>query len=252
MKRAAISALSALLGVVAWSMPGQADQINRYRISPPVVLSPNLTEPWLLQLRPSQRTTGRYNTERRSIRMPQQRVRAMPERRASRRNAEPRRSRMAQPRRRIDPKYLPQSVSYDGPHGPGTVIIDTKSRFLTLVGSGGQARRYGIGVGRPGFIWSGNVRIARKKEWPSWRPPAAMRKRQPNLPKYMEGGPRNPLGARAMYLYEGNRDTLYRIHGTNEPWTIGHAVSSGCIRMRNEDVIDLYQRVPVGSKVVVL
>ena len=135
---------------------------------------------------------------------------------------------------------------------PGTLVIDTASRHLYLVQAGGDAIQYGIGVGRQGFSWKGTANIQRKAEWPSWTPPADMLKRRPDLPHRMEGGIENPLGARALYLFQGNHDTLYRIHGTNEPDTIGKAVSSGCIRMMNADVIDLYQRVPVGARVVVL
>jgi lipoprotein-anchoring transpeptidase ErfK/SrfK len=148
----------------------------------------------------------------------------------------------------MDPRFLPHEVPYDGGEQAGTVIINTNERFLYLVEAGGQARRYGIGVGRPGFAWAGVHHITNKREWPDWRPPDEMLARRPDLPRYMAGGPDNPLGARAMYL----GSTLYRIHGSNEPWTIGHAVSSGCIRMRNEDVIDLYGRVKVGTKVVVI
>jgi len=148
----------------------------------------------------------------------------------------------------MDPKYLPQTVAYAGPEKPGTIIIDTPNRFLYLVEPGGVARRYGIGVGRPGFTWAGVREITAKREWPDWRPPPEMIARQPYLPTFMAGGPENPLGARAMYL----GSTLYRIHGSNEPWTIGTAVSSGCIRMRNEDVIDLYGRVKVGTRVIVI
>jgi lipoprotein-anchoring transpeptidase ErfK/SrfK len=148
----------------------------------------------------------------------------------------------------IDPKFEKQVVAYDGRHAPGTLVIDTPNKFLYLVQGGGKALRYGIGVGKPGFEWSGVKTISAKKEWPAWTPPPEMLKRRPDLPRHMEGGPENPLGARAMYL----GSSLYRIHGSNEPWTIGTAVSSGCIRMRNEDVIDLYGRVPVGTKVVVI
>jgi lipoprotein-anchoring transpeptidase ErfK/SrfK len=151
-------------------------------------------------------------------------------------------------RPQIDPRYLPQVVSYDGKHAPGTVVIDTPNRFLYLVEEGGRAKRYGIGVGRPGFAWAGVKSVTRKAEWPDWVPPPEMLQRRPDLPRHMAGGPDNPLGARAMYL----GSSLYRIHGSNEPWTIGTAVSSGCIRMRNEDVIDLYGRVKVGTKVVVI
>lgn len=148
----------------------------------------------------------------------------------------------------FDPKYEKQLVDYDGKEHAGTIVIDTPNKFLYLVEGDGKALRYGIGVGRPGFTWSGIKTISAKKEWPDWTPPAEMLQRRPDLPRHMEGGPQNPLGARAMYL----GSTLYRIHGSNEPWTIGTNVSSGCIRMRNEDVIDLYGRVNVGTKVVVI
>jgi lipoprotein-anchoring transpeptidase ErfK/SrfK len=141
-----------------------------------------------------------------------------------------------------------QVVAYPTTEAPGTIVIDTPHTYLYLVLGGGKAMRYGIGVGREGFTWSGVQTIARKQEWPDWIPPTEMLQRQPYLPRFMAGGPGNPLGARAMYL--GN--TIYRIHGTNAPTTIGHQVSSGCIRMINEDVIDLYGRVNVGAKVVVL
>ena len=148
----------------------------------------------------------------------------------------------------MDPRFLPQVVSYDGKHAPGTIVIDTPNKFLYYVEESGRAKRYGIGVGRPGFTWAGVKSVTRKAEWPDWVPPPEMLQRRPDLPRHMAGGPDNPLGARAMYL----GSSLYRIHGSNEPWTIGTAVSSGCIRMRNEDVIDLYSRVKVGTKVVVI
>jgi lipoprotein-anchoring transpeptidase ErfK/SrfK len=147
-----------------------------------------------------------------------------------------------------DPRYQRQVVDYHGPEKAGTVIINTPERLLYLVEPDGKAIRYGIGVGRPGFTWAGVKTVTMKKEWPDWRPPDEMLRRKPELPHFMPGGPENPLGARALYL----GDTLYRIHGSNEPWTIGSQVSSGCIRMRNEDVIDLYNRVPVGAKVIVI
>jgi lipoprotein-anchoring transpeptidase ErfK/SrfK len=150
--------------------------------------------------------------------------------------------------RPFDPKYEKQLVDYHGKESPGTIIVDTPNKFLFLVQGDGKALRYGIGVGRPGFTWSGVKTISAKKEWPDWTPPAEMIARRPDLPRHMEGGPQNPLGARAMYL----GSSLYRIHGSNEPWTIGTNVSSGCIRMRNEDVIDLYGRVNVGARVVVI
>jgi lipoprotein-anchoring transpeptidase ErfK/SrfK len=141
-----------------------------------------------------------------------------------------------------------QVVSYSGREAPGTIIIDTPNTYLYLVLGGGQAMRYGIGVGRDGFTWSGIQSITKKAEWPDWVPPPEMIQRQPYLPRHMAGGPGNPLGARAMYL----GGTVYRIHGTNAPETIGTHVSSGCIRLTNEDVSDLYSRVSVGTKVVVL
>jgi len=147
-----------------------------------------------------------------------------------------------------EPQFRRREVDYTGPEAPGTIVVDTPDKFLFLVEPGGRALRYGIGVGRPGFAWSGVKRVSRKSEWPDWTPPPEMLRRRPDLPRYMAGGPGNPLGARALYL----GSSLYRIHGTNEPSTIGRNVSSGCIRMMNEDVIDLYDRVPVGAKVVVL
>ena len=134
----------------------------------------------------------------------------------------------------------------------GTIVIDTSSRYLYLVQPGGGAIQYGIGVGRQGFTWKGVARVGRKSEWPRWIPPKDMLKRRPDLPEQMDGGLDNPLGARALYLFQGNKDTLFRIHGTNEPDSIGKAVSSGCIRMMNADAIDLYERVKVGTRVVVL
>jgi lipoprotein-anchoring transpeptidase ErfK/SrfK len=167
----------------------------------------------------------------------------------------------AVPLSEIHPNYLRRGVSYALQETPGTIVIDPQNRFLYLVQGGGRAVRYGIGVGREGFGWSGVATIRDKQEWPDWYPPKEMVQRQPELKKHMSalrgglgvaGGPGNPLGARAMYLWQGNKDTLYRIHGTNEPWTIGQSVSSGCIRLLNQDIIDLYQRTPLGAKVVVL
>jgi lipoprotein-anchoring transpeptidase ErfK/SrfK len=145
-------------------------------------------------------------------------------------------------------KFVRQVVDYVSHEAPGTVVVDTGNTFLYLVLNGKQALRYGIGVGREGFTWSGEQTVARKTEWPDWRPPSDMLSRQPYLPRFMAGGPGNPLGARAMYLGE----TEYRIHGTNKPDTIGKRVSSGCIRLTNEDVADLYERVKIGAKVIVL
>ena len=148
----------------------------------------------------------------------------------------------------LDPRFDKQMVRYDSREKAGTIVIDTRSKFLYLVQGNGTALRYGVGVGRPEFLWVGTKHVTRKREWPDWTPPPEMLVRRPDLPRHMEGGPENPLGARAMYL----GSSLYRIHGSNEPWTIGTNVSSGCIRMRNEDVVDLYERVKVGTKVVVL
>jgi len=144
-------------------------------------------------------------------------------------------------------KFLPRMVDYTSQEKPGTIVINTSRRFLYLVLGNGKAKRYGIGVGRSGFTWNGVEKISRKKKWPSWTPPAEMIARDPTIPRHMKGGPDNPLGARALYL--GN--TLYRIHGTAQPWSIGTNVSSGCIRLRNQDVEDLYARVKIGNKVIV-
>ena len=141
-----------------------------------------------------------------------------------------------------------ETVAYNGPYAPGTIVVSTSERRLYFVLPGGQALRYGVGVGRPGFTWAGASYVANKREWPDWTPPAQMLLRRPDLPRHMEGGIDNPLGARALYI----AGTLYRIHGSNEPDTIGQAVSSGCIRMTNDDVVDLYGRASVGARVVVL
>ena len=241
---------------------------ERYSERPPVVVSPDLSAPWVLQLQrapASQRQTRRVTPDV----LPRMQVRIAPEpivRNRPRVTAQPvvrergpdrvqtaalpSAPRDAAPG--IDAKFLPQMVDYDGPHKPGTIIIDTTEHLLYLVEEGGQARRYGVGTGKPGFEWAGSHKVTRKAEWPDWRPPAEMIAREKKkgrvLPAHMKGGPANPLGARALYL----GSTLYRIHGTNQPSSIGRAVSSGCIRMRNEDVIDLYERVPVGANVVVI
>jgi lipoprotein-anchoring transpeptidase ErfK/SrfK len=156
---------------------------------------------------------------------------------------------------RVPAKFRRRRVSFDAPYKPGTLVVDTRRKYLYLVEGNGSAMRYGIGVGRQGFSWSGSAVIKRKAKWPTWTPPAAMVERDPFAAEWadgMPGGPRNPLGARALYLYQGNVDTLYRIHGTFVPSSIGKAVSSGCIRMINADVADLYERVPTGSRVIVL
>lgn len=166
---------------------------------------------------------------------------------------------------KIDPRFLRQEVPDPTGEAPGTIVIDTSQHFLYLVGGGGRALRYGVGLGRAGFEWSGRAVVARKAKWPKWFPPEEMIERQPELEKYrpeydkvsgewrggMEPGIMNPLGARALYLYENGKDTLYRIHGSPEWWTIGRSVSSGCVRMINQDVIDLYDRVPIDTPVLV-
>lgn len=161
---------------------------------------------------------------------------------------------------RVDMNKIPkefhrQYVNHTGRYKPGTLVVDTANRHLYLIGKDKTAIRYGIGVGRAGFAWGGKARIGRKAQWPTWTPPGPMIRREPHLKKWaggMPGGPSNPLGARALYLYKGGRDTLYRLHGTNEPMSIGQAMSSGCIRMLNTDAIDLYERAKVGATVVVV
>ena len=156
----------------------------------------------------------------------------------------------------VDPRFLRREVAYYGREEPGTIVVDTTARYLYLVREGGRAIRYGIGVGKEGLAWSGRARVGRKAAWPRWTPTPAMIRREPERNARwaggMEGGLENPLGARALYLYDNGVDTMYRIHGTTEPWSIGQSVSSGCIRMFNQDIIDLHSRVPVGSPVVVL
>ena len=165
---------------------------------------------------------------------------------------------VAQPqsKKQVAQKYKRTKVRFATDQAPGTVIVDTHNKFLYYVEGNNRATRYGIGVGRDGFGWSGVVKVGRKAEWPSWTPPAEMRRREAKkgriLPVVQQGGEDNPLGARALYLYKGGRDTIFRIHGTNQPWTIGQNMSSGCIRMMNKDVEHLYSRAPVGTKVIVV
>ena len=236
---------------------GMAQASDRYRERPPVIVSPDLAAPWLMQLghgnvrpvvHPARPAKSRGIFQPRAPREVQRRV--QPARQGIVQPASVRPERVV--RSQIEPQFLPQTVAYDTKHAAGTIIIDTNNRFLYLVTGKGQARRYGVGVGKPGFEWAGTHKITRKAEWPRWTPPKEMIAREAAkghfLPASMEGGPANPLGARAMYL----GSTLYRIHGTNAPWSIGSAVSSGCIRMRNEDVVDLYERVSVGTKVIVI
>lgn len=152
----------------------------------------------------------------------------------------------------VPSKFQRRWVRHDTGHPPGTILIDTGNKYLYLQRDRGRAWRYGIGVGRQGFSWKGAATIRRKAKWPDWWPPEAMRRRQPYLPRHVKGGLDNPLGARALYLFQGGRDTLYRIHGTTEPQSIGQAMSSGCVRMLNEDVVDLFERVPLGTRVIVI
>ncbi|CDN52769.1 ErfK/YbiS/YcfS/YnhG family protein [Neorhizobium galegae bv. officinalis bv. officinalis str. HAMBI 1141] len=234
---------------------------DRYRERPPVVVSPDLAAPWVMQLAgpngrpvvyPRQAAQPRPVYQQREAY--QQREQQPMVRRGifDRSPAQPVAMRPQPIRGQIEPQFLPQTVAYDSKEKAGTIVIDTNNRFLYLVTGNGQARRYGVGVGKPGFEWAGEHRVTRKSEWPDWTPPSEMIQREAvkghYLPARMDGGPENPLGARAMYL----GSTLYRIHGTNAPWTIGSAVSSGCIRMRNEDVTDLYERVNIGTKVIVM
>lgn len=227
---------------------------DRYATQPPVRVDDITSQRWLAQLGgPAVRV------------LPQQET-AQPQKRTVVRQKQPQKTRYqtvsqqrpaANPAKavrkksQLDPMYRPQVVSYSGGEKPGTIVIDTGKRFLYFVESNAQARRYGIGVGKQGFGWKGTQKVSRKAEWPTWTPPKEMiareRKKGRILPAQMKGGVNNPLGARALYL----GSTLYRIHGTNQPWTIGKAMSSGCFRMRNEDVTDLYGRVPVGTRVVV-
>ncbi|CZT34316.1 Lipoprotein-anchoring transpeptidase ErfK/SrfK [Rhizobium sp. 9140] len=267
--------LTTLLSVALTDVgSGYAQAAERYGNRPPVIVSPDLTAPWLMQLgagnaRVEQRGVRRQRAagdqprivyrERPAAYAPRQQV--IYQRPALQRPAPQRAAPLVRsagmvapqrPVRPIDPQFLPQMVAYETRERPGTIVIDTNSRFLYLVTGNGEARRYGVGVGKPGFEWAGAHKVTRKAEWPTWRPPSEMIAREAAkghyLPASMEGGPANPLGARALYL----GSTLYRIHGTNAPWTIGYAVSSGCIRMRNEDVTDLYERVNVGTRVIVM
>jgi lipoprotein-anchoring transpeptidase ErfK/SrfK len=244
-----------------------AEARDRYGQRPPVVVSPDLSAPWVMQLRGNGLRQRQPQVRYRELQMQhrqrsaQVNIFAQPTLNQVRRtHGQPSPFRTAgipvpvqrEVKPRIDPMYLPQEVAYEGGEKAGTIIIDTKENFLYLVQPGGKARRFGVGTGKPGFEWAGTHKITQKREWPDWRPPAEMivreRKKGRELPIHMVGGPDNPLGARALYL----GSTLYRIHGTNQPWTIGGAVSSGCIRMRNEDVIELYERVGVGTRVVVM
>lgn len=260
-KTAAVAATLAL-----FSMSANAEQ--RYGTPPPLSLSSDLSSPWTLQLKPKKRVASAREIQqakrprglklfsrkeykpvkpkRKAVRNKLQRTGVA--RTASRQQAATTR----QAKSDFNPELLPTLVNYNGSARPGDIVINTIERRLYLVLPGAKARRYAVGVGKPGFEWAGTHKVTRKAEWPSWTPPAQMIAREKKkgriLPKFMPGGIKNPMGARALYL----GSTIYRIHGTNQAWSIGHAVSSGCIRMRNEDVMDLYDRVPVGARVKVI
>jgi len=156
---------------------------------------------------------------------------------------------------RLPAQYRRRSVAYDGGEPPGTIVVDTTERYLYHVAYGGWATRYGVGVGEAGLSLKGRATVGRKAEWPSWTPTARMIRRKPRLQQYaggVEGGVHNPLGAAALYLYQGNKDTMYRLHGTNEPWSIGHAVSNGCVRLTNDDIVHLYSQTPIGTQVLII
>ena len=247
-----------LAGAAAAALiPAAAHANDRYRERPPLVVSPDLSAPWVMQLQraPSGRAIAAPAIRR------EQAVRRVPQLQREpiqRRVGEPRVQTAAivapqrqKPRLEMNPIYLPTEVEFASKEKPGTIIIDQESKFLYFIRGDGKARRYGVGVGKEGMDWRGVEKVSNKREWPDWRPPAEMIAREKKkgriLPVHMPGGPENPLGARALYL----GDTLYRIHGTNAPWTIGTNNSSGCIRMRNEDVVELYEMVSVGAKVIV-
>lgn len=156
---------------------------------------------------------------------------------------------------RVERRYRRKTVRYDGYEAPGTMVVNTQERYLYYVEGGGSATRYGVAVGEEGLTLKGEAYVGRKAEWPSWTPTASMIRRKPRLAQYaggVEGGPNNPLGAAALYLYRGGQDTLFRLHGTNEPWSIGHAVSNGCVRLTNDDIVHLYSRTPIGAKVIII
>lgn len=278
--------VSAMAGLVL--MPVSAEASDRYGQKPPVGVSTTLTSPWTAQLQrqpvnanPQKRTMStafqrsilqnRRNTEavqkhlqeqerlrQAQLQRKQALANAAAKQRQKQRLANVARSTPQVVAQKVSKKsstpsqFLPQIVNYSSNHRPGTIVIDTQSKFLYLVLGNGEAKRYGVGVGKAGFEWTGTEKITRKREWPGWTPPKSMIAREAakgrTLPSFMPGGPENPLGARALYL----GSTLYRIHGTNAPWSIGQAMSSGCIRMRNEDVSDLYERAKIGATVHVI
>ncbi|WP_162654095.1 L,D-transpeptidase [Lentilitoribacter sp. Alg239-R112] len=229
---------------------------DRYRTKPPVTVSPSLESTWVLQLNGGQvRSRSVQRVQRRQKQRVVRRSLTTGEQRSGvviRQAAVAPAAKKKAVKPQLSAQFLPQLVNYESDKKVGSIVIDTQTKHLYLILGDGKARRYGVGVGKQGFEWTGSEKITRKGEWPSWRPPAEMIAREKKkgriLPTHMEGGPQNPLGARALYL----GSTLYRIHGTNQPWTIGQAVSSGCIRMRNQDVVDLYERVKVGARVTVI
>lgn len=253
--------LSAAIAAIIVSAGG-AGASDRYATRPPVLVSPDLSAPWVMQLqnRDTRRTVPAMRRQMREVQIqPSRQTRQLATGPGQQQGLNTYRTLAATgapaqrpARQEIDPKFLPQQVEFDAGYAPGTIVINSADKFLYLVQGNGQARRYGVGVGKEGMGWSGTESVTRKAEWPDWRPPSEMiareRAKGRDLPSFMSGGPANPLGARALYL----GSTLYRIHGTNAPWTIGTNVSSGCIRLRNEDVVDLYERVNVGAKVVVM
>ena len=249
------SLIKAVALVVALStIPTVSEAGQRQGTKPKLMLSSDLASPWMLQIKPKNLRASRRFFHRSKIRNQAPVHAGLSQRRSGITTASL--QRQAKLRGSVEsgfkPDLLPTIVNYDGGAKPGTVIVNTIERRLYLVMPGGKARRYAVGVGKPGFEWAGTHRVSRKAEWPDWRPPKEMiareRKKGRELPAFMAGGVNNPLGARALYL----GSSIYRIHGTNQAWSIGKAVSSGCIRMRNEDVMDLYDRVPVGAKVKVL
>ncbi|MGI9355186.1 MAG: L,D-transpeptidase [Rhizobiaceae bacterium] len=254
-----LAKLAALCGTFAL-VAHFAEAGQRYSTPPPVTLSPDLTSTWTLQIKPKRRVATRRDRQRAQRPAGLNRLRATSNRsvRIRRRKdvrvaSVPRKvKRAVKAQYQFPPDLLPATVRWNGSEKPGTLIVNTIERRLYLITAHGKARRYAVGVGKPGFEWAGNHRVSRKAEWPDWRPPAEMiareRKKGRNLRAFYPGGVENPLGARALYL----GSSIYRIHGTNQDWSIGKAVSSGCIRMRNQDVMDLYERVPVGAKVRVI
>ncbi|MBO0663681.1 L,D-transpeptidase [Jiella sp. MQZ9-1] len=241
LRRVAFTALALTAGLAALGSGASAEDRGAWR--PEVRIAAETRTPWLIEFGdPSGVVLGARTPDSGT---------AIRSATLETRIAAPARVRAIDPHHAIDPKFLPQTVAYRGREKPGTIIINSDAHFLYLVGPNGTARRYGVGTGKPGFGWRGIHQISRKAEWPGWTPPAQMIARERAkgriLPVHMPGGIQNPLGARAMYL----GSTLFRIHGTNQPWTIGQAVSSGCIRMRNQDVVDLYDRVKLGTRVVV-